>query len=1132
MRGLLFLIFLGPLLVEGEEVFLSWAWHGGYYLTDEQATRDALDALFKALEENPSAKAVLEIEPYTLERMLLGEKFDVEKKGREGGYVVGWTYGGPGKWEMKFGKGYARQGNVGVRLELKQGDYVNLCQPKEVMSLRGKTLIFSGWVRASSGGGAHLYIDAWDASRFIEGSSRFSEGVPPDGKWHFVEVKFPVPNEAVTIFPQAKIGPEPGTADFDAFSLKIEETGEEILFNGDFERVEIFTLKDLERLERLKRLVEEGKVEIVGGAYTQPIMYTIGNESVIRQFVLGCEAVERTIGKQVRIYAAQEPDMMGQLPQILRKCGFSGVLYRTSWGAFGFVPSYNAEKVWWVGPDGTRIEAIPQPEPLRIGWGTYDRPALNLVKECERVGVKQPLFMAFGDFIASWVVSSLPILKGQFGIGWINLCQRLDASGLRGKELEFSALVRARGMGAHLYIDAHNEQGGVSGSAQSPDVPADDQWHRLSLRFKVPEDAVFLFPQGRIVSAEEAQADFAVFSLKRVGEERELLANPLFSSPSLPSQWGISHSEGVEGEYEVRRGDVEGGYFVCLRMRPSPFPYPWRIVSLEEYLKEMGPPRKEWQDAYVGFEHRFPFGLLGGEPQLFNRLAEDSALRTERLLALSGSKDERVEDVWRLVLMGHHHDAWVCAPVIFGIWSRGYKSYAQLVEEAWEEVRRICADIEKNLLDNDWRRFNLVNLTGDEREDIAEIHVDLPPGVAKNPAFEAGGKLLPARVEVLSRHGDGSAKEVHAYVLAKVPSLGYLTLNIKEGTPPSLPRTRVRKNGGEVVLENPFLRLVLSKDGLLMPYSPSGQPLLSRSAFLTGRFPSGDLFSQIEDIQAKEEGPFGVAYVKGRIGNVPFYARTRLSPLSPIVDVELEFDFGDGVVVGEGESIPPGPSPRIPSWARDDLKLRLVLPLNLEKTKFYSQGAFELRKPYEERFPLIGYAIAEGEGRGIAVYVDRATAGLFNERDNFLAIVLAYGGKFIYAPGGFAPLSGKKRYKLAVNFYRGNMESAGIAQAYEIFSQPLISLPATAVFREGKFSLVRLTPSNAAVVSAVYPFKDGYILRLWRPYRESSKVKLKFGKGKEVWRADLRGNLQDRLSNRGEVEISLGKGEIVTLFVK
>jgi hypothetical protein len=92
MLLLALLLFQSP-----QEVYYAWGWHGGYYLTEEVATHEAFDRLFELLDSLPHLKAVLEIEPYTLERMLHGEKFEVERIGRNQPQPVGWQKGGVGR---------------------------------------------------------------------------------------------------------------------------------------------------------------------------------------------------------------------------------------------------------------------------------------------------------------------------------------------------------------------------------------------------------------------------------------------------------------------------------------------------------------------------------------------------------------------------------------------------------------------------------------------------------------------------------------------------------------------------------------------------------------------------------------------------------------------------------------------------------------------------------------------------------------------------------------------------------------------------------------------------------------------------------------------------------------------------
>lgn len=650
---------------------------------------------------------MLELEPYTLERMRSGERFACERHGREAPLLQTWRLGGPGpRWEAAPSREAAHSEAQGLRLSLREGDYVHACQPLSALGRQGHRLVFSGWLRARSGRGAYLYVDAWDASRFLEGSARQSEFIPADGQWHRVAIEFPVPPEAVTVFPQAKItlppqgreGPGRGasSADFDDLSLRDMDTEEELLRNGGFEDMQQPDLRDSERLERLRKFLERGQAEIVGGTYTQPILYTIGDESVVRQFTYGCTAVEETLGTPLRYYAAQEPVLVGQLPQLLRPLGFEGVLLRTHWAIFGSPPHLDRERVRWIGPDGTAIDAVPPYQVMPLsGYSLPGTPWPDGVRAAEAAGLARPLFSVFGDLVPQWVPDPASgFLTGQFGQGWANLCCRLPAEPLRGQTVVLSGQIRARLPGAHLYIDAHGEAGYATASQQSPDVAADGKWYRVEVRFQVPDNAVWLFPQGRII-APLGDADFDALALTWEGQE--LLPGGSFEpllageGSKLPEGWGIGTGPGTSVEYEVVTGDAaDGRRFVRLREQSESLPA--RFITLAEYFAATAPlPGQEvapaWDDPFAQFTPRFPWGLLAGEPQREDRLAEDTILFTERFLALLGhDPGDRLREAWRLVLMNQHHDGWVCAPLLFGFW-RGYGSYAEVCAAAAGEAR-------------------------------------------------------------------------------------------------------------------------------------------------------------------------------------------------------------------------------------------------------------------------------------------------------------------------------------------------------------------------------------------------------------------------------------------------------------
>ncbi|HID07662.1 MAG TPA: hypothetical protein EYP10_11020, partial [Armatimonadetes bacterium] len=392
----------------------------------------------------------------------------------------------------------------------------------------------------------------------------------------------------------------------------------------------------------------------------------------------------------------------------------------------------------------------------------------------------------YGD---SWGLS-------EFAYGYANLCKRLDAEEFRGKKLVLTAWVRARKYGAHIYIDAHNAYGMAKAGIQSITAPPSNKWHRLQLIFHVPNDAVYIFPQGRIIAA-DGDADFDAISLRVAETGHELLPNGSFEGDELPEGWGVGKSKGVECDYEIRTdGAKVGRHYVRIRMRaPS---VRAKFTTLAQYFDMVGEPKRRWHDAYRGFEHRFPYGLLAGRPQRADRLAEDTALRTERLMALTNIiATDDLDDVWRLILIGHHHDAWVCAPVIFGIWHHGFRRYAELTYAASEEARRICERMMKQITQAPSDEFALVNVTGIERDEIVHLRFVLPRGIARAPAiFIADGLTMPFACKVISRYNDGSAREIDAYVRGRIPPMGYVRATVKESPPdllhPSIPQARLK----------------------------------------------------------------------------------------------------------------------------------------------------------------------------------------------------------------------------------------------------------------------------------------------------------------------------------------------------
>lgn len=367
-----------------------------------------------------------------------------------------------------------------------------------------------------------------------------------------------------------------------------------------------------------------------------------------------------------------------------------------------------------------------------------------------------------------------------------------------------------------------------------------------------------------------------------------------------------------------------------------------KFTTLSEYFGEVGTfdgfdeelfESIRWRDAYISFEHRFPYGLLAGRPQRADRVAEDAVLRTERICSIAeqnagqgtqGVRKELInltEDIWRLVLIGQHHDAWVCAPIIFGIWKHGYKSYAELTYASSEEALRLCEQVLETVgivnKSVPTSELVLVNVCGFEREEIVPFEFELPKGIVSKPvlALKVGNKFapLPAVCEVLSRHIDGSAKGIKGWVLTKIPSLGYRRISVVDASSNlkvlPMPKAKTVKFNNAVMLENRFVRIVVGRNGLIEAFTPDGKPLLRAPLGILSRFENGDQTAVVESVEISSDGPIPEAEAKYRIGKSQFEMKVRLSPVSPIVRLNLDFNFGKRTVVGVGEPVQKGHIP-------------------------------------------------------------------------------------------------------------------------------------------------------------------------------------------------------------------------------
>jgi alpha-mannosidase len=109
-----------------------------------------------------------------------------------------------------------------------------------------------------------------------------------------------------------------------------------------------------ELFEEIKKRVQEGRWELVGGMWVEPDLNMPDGESQVRQLLIGKRYFKEKFGKDVRI--GWNPDSFGynwQLPQIYKKSGIDYfVTQKIDWN------DTNKPKdrlFWWQSPDGSKV---------------------------------------------------------------------------------------------------------------------------------------------------------------------------------------------------------------------------------------------------------------------------------------------------------------------------------------------------------------------------------------------------------------------------------------------------------------------------------------------------------------------------------------------------------------------------------------------------------------------------------------------------------------------------------------------------------------------------------------------------------------------------------------------------------
>jgi hypothetical protein len=137
--------------------------------------------------------------------------------------------------------------------------------------------------------------------------------------------------------------------------------------NLDARAYEVMADRFPEVVEKLRRYLAAGKLELIGGTYGQPLGTMFGGEANIRQIVVGLQTIRRVMGYEVSTFLEEEEFTHPQLPQLLHGAGYryASLAQVDTWGAAG-VPRLEVNVFQWKGKDGTTIPSMPKNSAYRI----------------------------------------------------------------------------------------------------------------------------------------------------------------------------------------------------------------------------------------------------------------------------------------------------------------------------------------------------------------------------------------------------------------------------------------------------------------------------------------------------------------------------------------------------------------------------------------------------------------------------------------------------------------------------------------------------------------------------------------------------------------------------------------------
>ncbi|MEW5976539.1 MAG: glycoside hydrolase family 38 C-terminal domain-containing protein [Acidobacteriota bacterium] len=181
----------------------------------------------------------------------------------------------------------------------------------------------------------------------------------------------------------------------DAMGMADRPPGVKTCINLDAHAYELMAQRFPEVSNKLKRYLDQGKVELIGGTFAQPMGSYISGESNIRQLVCGKEAIRKALNHEIVTFLEEEEFTHPQLPQLLAATGFryASLAQVDTWGKAG-IPILEMNVFQWQGKDGTTIPCIPKNS--LFSYGIQNPASIPALRKLQELG--KPLMINWAEF--------------------------------------------------------------------------------------------------------------------------------------------------------------------------------------------------------------------------------------------------------------------------------------------------------------------------------------------------------------------------------------------------------------------------------------------------------------------------------------------------------------------------------------------------------------------------------------------------------------------------------------------------------------------------------------------------------------------------------------------------------------